>query len=228
MLAQFLVLASANPMLQDYCAIPFEDITFKIKFVQGNRVELRKINQDFANAYEQTEAAVFYKEPMKFCLESQMNGQKATYIVSGDYSYWKIPRLGINSKINISKSPGKRQSMFDFGIVTLSMLKDYVVGTFVNQDNELVVFDLRYQYELDKSRHRIWIKKENRYITKREWYGQTGNLTAVFHYLNPVRFQNIWMPTRCEVHNSEGKLAGITEYQSFVLNSGLSDEKFKN
>jgi hypothetical protein len=44
--------------------------------------ELRKINKDFANAYRFRRMTVYYKEPLKLRLESEVQSQRIIYILN--------------------------------------------------------------------------------------------------------------------------------------------------
>ena len=204
-----------------------QDVSFDIQIIEGNRSELRKINQDFANAYEQDSAKVKYKEPLLFLIESSMNGQKGTYLINGDTAQWRVPRLGINSKIKIGDSPGKRQSLLDFGVISVSMSEHFLSGVFVKDDSGRAVFDLSYLRSTDSSRHRVWVDLVKKVIMKREWYGQNGLLMATFEYYDHKESNGIWFPSGVRVYNKDQKLAGISKYANVKVNAGISDDVFK-
>lgn len=227
MLVELLAFFVAGTPFESAISENMRDVSFDIKFVEGNRAELRKINQDFANAYEQDSARVQYKEPLLFRIESTMNGQKAAYVINGEFAQWRVPRLGINNKIKIGDAPGKRQTLLDFGVISKTMAAEFIKGEYVKEDSAQAVFDVTYINSLDTSRHRVWVDLTKKVIMKREWYGQNGLLMATFEYLSPVEQNNVWFPTGVKVYNNEHKLAGVSKYEKIMVNAGISDDIFK-
>ncbi|MFX4918095.1 hypothetical protein ABTB83_19165, partial [Acinetobacter baumannii] len=92
------------------------------------------------------------------------------------------------TKENLAKSPGKRQTWLDFGIVTPALFSGLFDAKFVRNDRETgaVVFDLTYPASLDdSSRQRVFIDPVKKVVHRREWYGQDGKLKAIFTYESP-------------------------------------------
>lgn len=117
----------------------------------------------------------------------------------------------------------------DFGVLTKSLFTDLFEAKFVRKDRATadVVFDLTFPAKLDDtSRHRVWIDPEKKIVTKREWYGQRGNQRATFLYESPVLVDGVWFPTKVTVKNVENKVAGISRYEAFKINTGLEDSLF--
>lgn len=193
--------------------------------------ELQKINKDFASSYRVKSTTVQLKEPFKMRLESEVEGNDITFILNGAYRLFKISPAGIKQKENLAKSPGKRQTLFDYGLITPSLFDNYFQATFVRMDRASgdAVFDVTYVKALDDTtRHRIWVDPIKKYVTKREWYSQNGgNLMATFTYENAKQFGSIWLPTRLSVANADRKFAGSLNYSNVKVNTGISDNVFK-
>jgi outer membrane lipoprotein-sorting protein len=89
------------------------------------------------------------------------------------------------------------------------------------------VFDITFEAGLkDKTRHRVWIDPQKKYITKREWYHRKGNQQATFFYTDAQNVGGIWMPTKMQVKNVDGALAGEIYYTGLKVNQNLPDNLF--
>jgi outer membrane lipoprotein-sorting protein len=214
---------------QDIVQKGFQDATFEAKAVKGVQKELQKINKEFAYSYRFDSMSARVKEPHMLRLESTVDDTKLLYIMNGTKKYFNVGNR-LKGTDDVSRAPGKRQTFMDFGILTPSIFADPFKATFVRVDRESgdLVFDLTYQSKYDDtSRHRVWIDKDKRYITKRVWFSQEGVQLATFIYENPKNKDGVWFPTRCTVKNNDDKVAGVTEYTKMVINSGLPDSIFK-
>ncbi|KAA0226274.1 outer membrane lipoprotein-sorting protein [Fimbriimonadia bacterium ATM] len=225
-----LVVAAASiaaPTFADVVSSKLVDVSFTGKVVTASRSELVKINRDFAMGYEAETVQVWYKEPLLVKLTSMFNGQPVTYVIKGDRKYYKIPRIATQSE-DISKSPGKRQTLLDFGIITKAMESKFLDGKFVRTEaNGQAVFDCSYQYKEDTSRHRVWVDLEKKVIVKRMWYNQKGKLMATFEYSEFLQSGGIWFPGKTTIKNSEGKTAGVSRYINVKANAGIADSFFQ-
>jgi outer membrane lipoprotein-sorting protein len=226
--ATALTLGQASYGWDDIVQPNFKDAKFTAHVVSGNQKELKKINDDFGQSYRFTSTTAWVKEPFMLKMEAQVEDAKVSYIINGTMKAYK---LGSKATVrdNVANAPGKRQTLFDFGILTPSLFKDLFVAKFIRVDRggELV-FDCTYMTKFDDtSRYRIWVDKEKRYVTKRVWFSQEGEQRATFIYENPKLLSGVWFPTKCTVKNNDDKVAGITEYIQMSINSGLPDSIFK-
>lgn len=209
----------------------FRDCTFVARVIKGNQGELRKINKDFATSYRFSFMKAHVKEPFMVRLESTVEDTDILYIENGGRRLYRIPKIRLSRVENISRAPGKRQTVMDFGILTPSLFQDGLFNAnFVRTDRETgdLVFDITYnpQFE-DSSRHRVWIDPKKKFITKRVWFGQDGHEMATFLYDNPEFQKGVWFPTKATVLNEDNKVAGITAYTTMSINVGLSDNLFQ-
>lgn len=210
----------------------FRDASMQARIVRTDFRELREISNDFGNQYRFRSIRIWVAEPMRLRLEAQVEDTSVTYVLNGFRQSARIPRLGINSRQDLSRSPGRLQTVFDFGILTPALLESLFDAEFVRNDRATgnLVFDIRYKPALDdSSRHRIWVDTEKRIVTRREWYGQGSRprLRAIFLYEQPVQQGGIWFPTRIEVRSARNRTAGITEYTDLRVNQGIPDERFQ-
>lgn len=219
------------PGYQDIVQPNFHDCTFTAKVVKGNQRELQKINRDFATSYRFSFMKAKVKEPFMVRLESTVEDTSVLYVLNGTRKLYRIPKLGIGKVDDVSKAPGKRQTMMDFGVLTPSLFQSLFTATFVRKDRETgaLVFDLTYQrptYD-DTSRHRVWVDPDKRVVEKRVWFNQEGRELATFLYENPKEQKGVWFPSRYVVKNVDDKVAGIVEYASIQVNVGLTNDPFK-
>lgn len=227
--AALLFAAPQTPGVDDIVQTEFRDAAFTAKVGTAAQSELGKINKDFANSYRFKSSKVQIKEPFMLRLESRVDDTDILFILNGPTRVLRVPRAKISQRENLSKAPGRRQTLLDFGVLTPSLFKNFLVAKFVRSDRATgnLVFDLTYENRLDdSSRYRVWVDSDKRYITKREWYNQEGRMLATFLYDNPVRDGKTYFPTRLTVKNVDNKVAGVTDYSALKLNGGISDSVF--
>ncbi|MCU0317025.1 MAG: outer membrane lipoprotein-sorting protein [Fimbriimonadaceae bacterium] len=221
---------SQTPSIGQYVQTGFRDASFVAVRQSANQRELAKISDDFQQSYRFDRTRVFLKEPMMLRLEARVEGQDIFFILNGPTRLVRIPKSNINQRENLAKAPGKRQTGNDFGLLLPSMFNNFFVAKFVRNDRATgaAVFDLTYIPSLDDtSRHRVFVDPEKKVMIRREWYGQEGQLRAIFLYSDFKQFGSIWMPTKITVNNSENRAAGSTNYIDIKVNTGLSDDLFR-
>lgn len=222
-------LTQSGQSIQSYALDGLRDVSFTQRIVTGNQRELRKINQDFANSYRFTSAKVWMKEPFMLRMEASVDDTQIFFLVNGTHKLIRIPRSRINIKDDVSMSPGKRQTAFDFGLMPASLFRDLFQGSFVRMDRATgdAVFDVTYVPRLkDKTRHRIWVDPQRQAVTKREWYGQDGGLMATFVLEDFQKLDGLWLPTKVTVRNADNAVAGVTRYENLKVNQGIASSLF--
>lgn len=221
---------AAAPTISKFIQTGFKDVSFDWVKTSGKQSELQKINKDFAQSYRVKDVSVQMKEPFMIRLESKVNDTEMLMVMNGATRKVSIPRARINTKEDLSDSPGKRQTTLDFGILSPSLFGNLFTATYIRKDRATghEVFDLKYLAKFkDTSRHRVWIDPDQKFVAKREWYGQDGGkLMATFVYDQAKKVNDIWVPTRQTVRTSENTLAGISEYRNIKVNSGLANSLF--
>ncbi len=218
------------PAISDYWQADFRDAQFTWTVTSANFAELQKINKDFATSQRFKFAEVRMKEPFKLRLESTVEDTKITFVVNGTQKWVRIPRSNLTVKENVAKSPGKRQTILDFGLLAPSLFEGLFQAAYVRNDRALntPVFDLTYVPALkDKTRQRIWVDPEKHFIIKREWYSQLDSrLQATFTYSEPVKVNGVWFPTKLVVRNADNKIAGQSSYSNPKINEGIAESFF--
>jgi hypothetical protein len=213
--------------IDNYVQADLKDATLVAEVVKGDQKELQKINKDFGQSYRFSSSTFYFKEPLQMRAEAHVEDTNVVYIINGPIQ--RIKLAGINSRQDLSKAPGRRQSLMDIGILTPSLMASLLDAKFIRMDRETgdAVFDLTYKAEMDdSSRNRVWIDKTKKYVTKREWFNQWKRQLATFYYLNPKEFNGVWLPTRMEVKNVDNITAGVTKYDLIKVNTGLLDSLF--
>jgi len=224
-----LVALQAKAEIDSFQQTNLKDIAFDAEIVRQVRSELTKISDDYARSYVFDKIQILAKEPFKLRLEASSDDTKVVYVINGAKQSYSIPKLRLNQRTDLSKSPGRRQTFLDFGVPTSSLFADLFVAKFVRYDREskFPVFDLTYPAALDDTtRFRVWIDPDKRITTKREWYGQQGQLRATLYFNEPVSVSGVWFPTSLLVKNSENKFAAQTKYSHIRINSGIPDSNF--
>lgn len=221
--------AVQSPKIDAYIQPNFRDASFTAKVVKKNQDELKKINDDFGQGYRFNSTIVRMKEPFKLRLDANVEDTTVTYVVNGTRRLIKVPRLRVNTKQDLSEDPGQRQTFMDFGVLTPSLFNGLFDAKFVRVDRATgdIVYDLTYEPRFkDKTRYRVWIDSDKKYVTKREWYHRKGRMVATFVYDAPVSDNGVTMPSRLTVKNGDDVVAGVTRYEGVKLNTGLSEDLF--
>ena len=222
------LVAFQSTSIERYLQPDLHDLSFTTRVMKANQDELKKVNHDFGQLYRFDTIKVELKEPFKVRLDASVEDTNLLYVVNGASEVIRVPRMGVHTKANLAGKPGRRQTAFDFGLLTPSLFSSYLKARFVRNDRATgePVFDISYQDQNDTSRSRVWVDPSRHIVSKREWYNQDGRQLATFFYLKPQQVGGVWIPTRLEVKNVDNQIAGITQYQNVRVNTGISDEKF--
>jgi outer membrane lipoprotein-sorting protein len=229
MLLPLVAVLAATPRIEDYVQKDLKDATFVAQKVKASQKELGKINDDFGMSYRFDSIKFSYKEPFMLRAEARVDDTSALYINNGTFQAFRVPRLKVNSKQDLTNRPGRRQTPVDFGVLTPCLFKGLYLSKFVRMDRAtgFPVFDLTFDSTHDSSRQRVWVDPAKGITVKREWYNQQDRLLATFFYEEPQEIAGVWIPKRLTVRNADDKVAGISEYASVKVNQGLPDSLFQ-
>ena len=214
--------------IDNYVQTALDDLSFVAKVVKGDQTELKKINRDFGQSYRFEKTQLSFKPPFMVRAESKVEDSSVAYILNGTSLVYKLG--GFKTSQNLANKPGRRQSTLDIGVLSKGLIHRLYEAKYVETSaDKSVVYDLTFcQADIDKSRQRIYLDSNLKVILKREWFNQEGKQIATFLYSQPKQFANCWIPTHMEVLNSDGIVAGQTDYQEIKVNSGLSDTLFQS
>lgn len=220
-----------KPTLESVLLTEFKSASFEAVVGSAKQSELRKINKDFGQSYRFKRSNVWMKEPFKIRIETKVDDSPILFIVNGTKRKYSLPNNGLSTTLELANEPGQRQTALDFGLLPPSLFKDFFVGTYVRTDRRTgeYVFDITHNPKTKyTARHRIWIDPEKKAVTKRQWYAHRGgHLQATFEYLDHVKVNGVWFPTKLTVKNADNKLAGTTTYKNVKINMTLSNDLFK-
>jgi outer membrane lipoprotein-sorting protein len=231
----FLMLAACGftqpktPDIDNYIQDQLKDLQMSVQSDSVRLGELRKINEDFANAYRFKRMQAYYKEPLMMRLESEVMSRKLTYVLNGGIKLVSAP--GKKLREDVSNSPGKRQTLMDFGLLTPALMKQ-MRARFLKEEKlngkTMLVFELSWSKGDDNTtRHHVWMDPQTKITAKRVWYDRLGKLAATFEYKDPVEVApGIWVPTKVEVYNAGNRFGGRTLQSGIQVNKGLSDSLF--
>jgi outer membrane lipoprotein-sorting protein len=171
---------------------------------------------------------VYYKEPLKLRLESEVQSQRIIYILNAGQKLVIAPRQRVRE--DVRNSPGKQQTPMDFGFFTPSVARQFDVK-FLREEREngmlYLVYELQWNYGDDDARHIVWMDPDKRYSARRVWYSRTGRYRARFEYQDPVQAApGIWIPSKVEVYNADQRFGGRTVNTNIRVNQGLDDQLF--
>jgi outer membrane lipoprotein-sorting protein len=210
-----------------YIEPQLHDASFTVRVIRANQSELEKINKDFGQSFRFETTDIRVKEPFKLRIDAKVEDTHILYTLNGTHLMFHVGQ--IRRREDLSRAPGRRQTMLDFGLLTPSLFENFFDAKFVRMDRATgdAVFDVTYIKSLDDSaRYRIWVDPAKHLITKREWYNLYGTQIATFLYENPKEVGGVWLATKVEVKNMDNVVAGITTYEAIKVNTGLNDSMF--
>ncbi|HXG24041.1 MAG TPA: outer membrane lipoprotein-sorting protein [Chthonomonadales bacterium] len=216
--------SSEPPRLEQTCIKGLSDLQASVTVLKADYEELSKISRDLSLTYRLKELVMSYKEPNKLRFQNRIG----LMIVNGSTRYVKFG--GLEKKDDLGTATPMRYSLLDIGLITPSGLAA-MRGKYLREETlegkSVLVFEITYREE-GHSRYIVWIDPQTRVVRKREWYNSEGKLRATFSYLDAREVSpGLWIPTRLEIRNSDGVVAGVAAYTELKVNQGLSDDIFE-
>jgi outer membrane lipoprotein-sorting protein len=215
----------APPTLDAFVTTGLADLRATVTTLKADPAELEKINRDFATLYRLRKLTLSIKAPDCFRFENEVG----LYLVNGSARYYRVPVLRLKKREDLGNQPGKRPSLLDLGLITpdvLARIDARYVRSEPADGTPTDVFDVTLKHE-ESIRYRMWIDPKTRLILRREWRDGAGKLRAVFLCGDPKEVaRGIWMPTRIEVRNADGAVAGVLSYSDLSVNVGLDPALF--
>ncbi len=214
-----------TPQLGEVATALIKDVQATVTVEKADSEELRKINREFGLTYKLKEVTLSYKEQDKL----RMEGRIGVYIVNGATRLFRFPQLGIKKKDELGDSTANRPTLLDIGVVPSSLLPitraRYLRDEAID-DRTASVFEL--SFTDDTQKYMVWIDPKTHVLIKKTWFDSLGKLKATFFYKDVRELSpGIWAPTRLEVRNSEGTVAGVTTCRDLKVNQGLADSLFE-
>jgi hypothetical protein len=223
--------AQAEPSLRDYAQPALRDFQATGTVLAKNDAELKKIDNSLVQGYRFRESLLQYKEPLKLRVDSKAGLLSVRYVINGKRKATQVPGLRINKVKDITGRPGEEQSMLDSGIITPGFLADAVASRFVGQQKldgrQVPVFEFWYTDEPHSRHHFVWMDPAKRIILRHDVHHRSGGLKMRFVHKQPTQVSGVWVPTRLELYNAQGRLAAVTRYAQVKVNTGLSESLFR-
>jgi hypothetical protein len=208
-------------------ASPVKDIHVKSTVESRDMDVLKGISTEFAQSYRFSSSEFFYKEPSMLKLISKAGVLNVTYTINGNQ---KSVKAGwVHKDIDITHTPGQRQSATTVGLLTPSWLALMDVtskGTAKLDGRDALIYVAHYKEEPKLTYYHFYVDPARKMILRQESYNGERQLKMSFRFSEPVLRRGIWVPTKTEVFNAEGKLGAVTRMQILGVNVGLADSVF--
>jgi outer membrane lipoprotein-sorting protein len=218
--------AAAVPTAEQLMTDNIKDMTATLRVTDVNRAELKKIGGAFATTYSIKKMDISYKYPNKARFEGKLLGASIYMIFNGDQKYFRTPIK--TDKRDVQGQAGQKQSLMDIGIFAKDYLTTDWKPNFVKQDGNLLVFKLTQRGSDNKSHEVVWVNPKNSLIEKRQTFNGSDVLQKTMRFTNPVQIRpGIWVPSRLEIYNPDGKLGAAQAIENVKINLGVDDEVFK-
>jgi outer membrane lipoprotein-sorting protein len=218
------------PSFEQMATSRVADLEASVNVLKADQDELKKIGKDFGLAYRLKNIVMWFKKPSKLRMEGKIGQQAALYIVNGATRFYSIPAIRLQKKDDLGAAAGKKYSLIEVGLISRMELASASGKYLRDEDVEGAhshVFEVTYRGD-NTTRYVVWIDPRTHVIRKREWYDGSGKLKAVFNYREVKEVsEGIWVPTKIEILNSDGVLAGVTTYSGLKVNQDLEDSLFQ-
>lgn len=218
-------LSALSPQLSDYAVAGIRDLEASVSVAKADLPALEKINKDFGILYRLRDVTIRYRDPDKFRMDSRLG----VFIVNGATRYLRVPQLGIKKRDDLGAELSRRHSLLDVGLITqtrLEQMRSRYLRTETVNGKELPVFEATFG-EKDATTYILWVDPGKKLVSRRRWLDRAGATRATFDYLEPKEvIAGVWIPTRVEVRNAEGVLAGATVYRDVKANQSPPDSLF--
>ena len=203
----------------------FKDISLTCKVLQADHDALRKIGKDFPKSYEFKSTLVRFKAPDKMKMEGKLGMVKIEIIINGNRKITIIPPIHYRKREDISDKPHKRQTDLDVGMITDSLWRGYIVTSI---DDDGPADRITFCRENSKDKKLVaWVDDKSLKLLKVEKYESDGRLISRYIYSGHSLINGVaWVPSKIQVYNCDGKLAGTTSYENIKINTGIPDSVF--
>ena len=223
--------ASAQKSLDGYCQPAFKDAAATIDIVSHNNKELGKIGKGYVQAMSLRSQEIWCKEPSRVRFQGKKGLFTIRYVTTGTKKLTEVPTLRIHKVEDISKEPGKGDSISDLGIITQSWA-DSIEARWLRTDTvdgkQAQVFEY-WRKEDPKSKHTISIDPTTHIILENISHHRSKKKVGFkkrLVYSEPKQFNGVWMPTKVTIYNGENKQAAEMRYEKIRINTGLDEKLF--
>ena len=218
--------APLDPRIQKLVTAKITDVTATLHVTETDMAELQKAGSSFKETYRFKRMNVAYKYPNRLRMQTKVLGQDVLLVYNGDVRYYKIPLHSESG--SVAGHPGEKQSLLQFGVFAPDYLELDYEPHFVRTDSKgLAVVKLTQRRTQNKSFEMLFINPQTHLIERRESFNGDGKLNMELRYLNPTQVSpGIYVPTRIEIYNPEGKRGAVQTVENLKVNTGVSDAQF--
>ncbi|MBM3460127.1 MAG: hypothetical protein FJX77_16530, partial [Armatimonadetes bacterium] len=200
-----LLLASALPVpaqksLEALAQPGIQDLTASVAVLSKNDRELAKIGKGFVDAYRLDKQEMWAKEPGKFLFQGKQGIFTIRYVTNGGRKLTEVATLRIRKVEDVSKEPGKADSLADLGLITTSFAEQIEASWLRSEARDgktLQVF--QYWFPEDpRSKHTIWVDPATRTMVEHIAHHRNPNRPGFkkkFVFREPKQYGAIWAPT---------------------------------
>lgn len=225
--------APAQPQksLADYAQTALRDLTADVDVISKNNHELKKIGKGYVDGYSLSSQEFWWSVPDRVRFQGKKGLLTVRRITNGDRMLLEVPPL--HRKVSdLSKKPGKGDSIADIGIITADWARD-VGSRWLRSETRggktMQVFE--YWERLDpRYKHTIVIDPQTKTMVERIDHHRNKKAVGFrkrFVYSAVINVNGINMPSRVELYNSENRLGAVMKYEKVRVNTNLSDNLFK-
>jgi hypothetical protein len=223
--------APAQKALADYVQPALKDLYVNVDVVSRNDAALEKIGKGYVDAYRLTEQEIWAKEPDRIRFQGKQGIFVIRYVTNGNRKLTEVPTLRIKKADDITRDPGKGDSLFDLGVVTASWTAK-TDGRWLRAETRegktLQVFEVWFKND-PKALRTIWLDPTTRTVVEhiahhREGYKKGFRKRLVYSGVKQIG--GVWLPTRVTMYNTDNQVAGVLSYGGQKVNSGLADSLF--
>ena len=220
---------SLDPVNSDQVATDrIKDMTMTMRVVheETNYDELKKISSEFATQYRISVYNFAYKWPNKLRVAGKVGVIGGLIIYNGDTKTYKIGP--VKKSESVHGQAGKKQSLMDVGIFAKDWLATDYRAVFLRREGTLLVYKLEQRDSENHSHEIVWVNPKTAITERRISYGWTPTPNKEIRYKNPKEIRpGVFVPTRVEIYNQEGKLGGVQVVEEMKINLGIADDFFE-
>lgn len=217
---------AATPTADSVATDQLKDMTGTLRVVKADFAELGKISREFRVTYRFKRMDVAYKFPNRTRLETKAAGMTGILIFNENTRYYKLPIR--TDRKDITGQPGQKQGLLQLGVFSKDFLDADYEAVYQKTDNGRLVFKLNQRGTDNKSHEVVWVNPKNHIIEKRQSFNGDNKLRMETRYLSPQQVRpGIFVPTRIEIYNQNGKLGAVQAFEGVKVNLGVSDALFE-
>ncbi len=217
---------ATEPTAEEIWTDKIKDMSAQLNIQETDRAELKKIGGSFATTYSGRRMEMYYQFPNKARFEGKISGFSGKMIYNGDKKSFNV--IGISKTLDTRGQPGQKQSLLDLGIFSRDWLLTDWEAKYQKAEGNLRVFKLVQRDSTNGSHEIVWVNPKTSIIEKRISYNGDNVFQKEIHNINVKQIKpGIWIPTRIEIYNREGKMGVAQSIDNIKINEGVDGRLFE-